>query len=404
MLQEEIGMKWVSTFSYLPINYGVTLAQAADQSQRILFDNNLNGSRVRLRLTNRYGTEPLCLSRVTIGTTEGETVNAPQAVTLNGGREICLAPGQEVWSDEVELAVRAGERLAVTTYVDAPQRIEGVCAFWSTTGPMVRLSRSGDYTGGGAFEEVPARAVYPVIEEDANPVKAFFFYGVSGVQVLTEDTVKTVVMFGDSITHMSYVYNALNQRLMAAYPGQVSVLNRGIGGNRVLHDATKVAELPGEGCLFGRAGVSRFEEDVFAQEHADVVLVLEGINDIMHPIQFNHPEEQVTPEELVEGYRRYIDIAHRHGAKIFGATITACGHRDYPADWLPKFEAIRQPVNERLRNGIGYDGCFDYDAAVRDEARPGYLLDECHIHDGLHPNDEGGARMAAQIDLSALMV
>lgn len=60
-------MKWVSAFSYLPINYGVTLAQMKDQTQRVIFDNNLNGSRIRLRLSNRYSSKSLKLENVSVG-------------------------------------------------------------------------------------------------------------------------------------------------------------------------------------------------------------------------------------------------------------------------------------------------------------------------------------------------
>lgn len=396
-------MKWVSSFSYLPVNYAVQLAEVEDQTQQILFDNNLNGGKIRLRFSNRHSNSAFHLKRVTVGIEQEGRIYHIRTITLNGNASISLAPGEEVWSDETELAVQAGDRLAVTSYVCERQSIESVCAFWSAIGPMVRLSRSGDYTDGSSFEEIASKEIYSVIAEDQNPVKAYFFYGVSGLQVLTDEEVKTVAMFGDSITHMSYVSNALIKRLYNAYPGKVTVLNRGIGGNRLLHDATKVAFLPAEGSCFGIAGVKRFEQNIFGEEHADAVLVLVGINDIMHPIQFDHLEEQITPEELQGGYQQLIEMAHRHGAKIFGATITPCGSDEYPADWLPRFEAIRIPVNERIRAGFGYDGFFDYDAAVRDVAKPGYMLFDCHIYDGLHPNDKGGALMAEQIDLVAIM-
>lgn len=149
--------------------------------------------------------------------------------------------------------------------------------------------------------------------------------------------------------------------------------------------------------------MKRFEENVFGQEQADVVLVLEGINDIMHPIQFACRKEQVTPQELVEGYQKYMEIAHRHHARIFGATITPCGNEEYPKDWLPAFEAIRLETNRRIREGIGYDGYFDYDEAVRDIHRAGYMKEEYHIGDGLHPNDRGGAAMAGKVQLEKLM-
>lgn len=396
-------MKWVSTFSYLPINYAVRLAEIEDQTQRILFDNNLNGQKIRLRFSNKYAASALTLQRVTVGIEKDNHINSIQTITLNGNTSIFLAPGEEVWSDEAELTVQAGDRLAITTYVGRRQPIESVCAFWSAVGPLVQLSPSGDYTDGDCFAEIASGELYPVIAEDPNPVKAYFFYGISGLQVWTDDDVKTVAMFGDSITHMSYVSNALMKRLYNAYPGRVTVLNRGIGGNRLLHDATKTDVLPAEGSCFGTAGIKRFEQDIFGDGHVDTVLVLIGINDIMHPIQFDHLYEQVTPEELQKGYQHLIETAHRHGAKIYGATITPCGSDEYPADWLPQFEAIRLPVNEHIRTGFGYDAYFDYDAVVRDSTKPGYMLPDCHICDGLHPNDKGGALMAEQIDLTTIM-
>lgn len=394
-------MKWVSAFDYLPINYGVQLAGVANQTQRITFDNNLSGEKVRVRLSNYWSKSPLTIHRMSVGIVEGDKVTQVQPVTKDGSDMMILAAGQESWSDEILLTVKAGDRIAVNTYVDKMQPVESVCAFWSSTGPSVCLSASGDYTDGSSFLEQPAEVVYPVIAADVN--KGYFFYGVSGVQVYTDDSVRTIAMFGDSITHMSYVSNALAKRLYAAYPGKVALVNRGIGGNRLLHDATQVSFLPADGACFGRAGIMRFEQNVFGKETVDAVLVLEGINDIMHPIQFDHPQECITAEELVCGYRYLISIARKHGAKIFGATITPCGHTDYPEHWLPKFEAVRREVNDRIRSGIGYDGLFDYDAAVRNDDRPGYMRDDCHIHDGLHPNDLGGVLMAGQVDLEAMM-
>ena len=47
--------------------------------------------------------------------------------------------------------------------------------------------------------------------------------------------------------------------------------------------------------------------------------------------------------------------------------------------------------------GAGVDGVIDDDAAVRDESRPGYMLEDCQIGDGVHPNDRGGSLMADAI-------
>ncbi len=393
-------MKWVSAFSYLPINYGIPLAEVGDQTQRVIFDNNLNGRKIRLRFSNRYSLKPLTIARISVGVASEGRVRDAAMVSRNGNPVIELKPGEECWSDELEYSIAAGEKIAISTYVKDRQEIGSICSLWAKGGLDVSLSESGDYVSGEAFTGYPMEEVYQMVREDTS--KGMAFYGFTGLQVLTDDSVKTIVAFGDSITHMSYVTNALYKRLYAAYPGQVTLLNRGIGGNRVLRDGIHADCITGEGSCFGIAGVDRFEKDVFGEEQVDTVLVLEGINDIMHPLQFGHTEEQVTSEELVKGYQQFIKTAHRHHARIFGATITPCGFDEYPEGWLPAFEEIRVKTNERIREGIGYDGYFDYDAAVRDPSRPAYAKEEYHIGDGLHPNDAGGAAMAGQVELGEL--
>lgn len=394
-------MKWVSAFSYLPINYNMSLAKIKNQTQRVIFDNNLNGEKIRLRFSNRYAKRPLVLQKVSIGMVEDGQVQNVSMVSLNGSTVVTLAPGEECWSDVIDFLVISGKKIAVSIYVKEQQEIESVCILWSKLGLVVTNGMNGDFTNGEEFADIPAEEIYAVVREDIN--KGMCFYGFSGVQVYTEDCVKTVAAFGDSITHMSYVTNALMRRLYDAYPGQVTLINRGIGGNRLLHDATYVEGIPGKGSLFGEAGIRRFEQDVFGEGDVDVVIVLEGINDIMHPVQFEHPEETITSENLENGYKKIIKIARKHCAKIFGATITPCGNKDYPDKWLAGFDAIRSAVNDRIRNGVGYDGYFDYEEAVRDEKYQGYIKEGYHIGDGLHPNDAGGAVMASKVDLIKIM-
>ena len=139
-------MKWVSAFSYLPVNYSVRLAEAADQTQRITFDNNLNGKTLRLCLSNRWSKSPLTLAKVTVGKAAGDGVRGVLPVTRDGSSRITLAPGEECWSDPVALPVQAGDRLAIQTYLDQTQSVESICAFWASTGPMVELSAAGDFS------------------------------------------------------------------------------------------------------------------------------------------------------------------------------------------------------------------------------------------------------------------
>ena len=394
-------MKWVSAFKYLSINYDACVATVGNRTQRVSFDNNLNGDRIRLRFTNRYGKMPLQMDHVTIGVMHESMILNTVSVTLSGKSVIRLEPGQEIFSDEIKLSVQAGERLVVNIYIGEEQHIGNICCLWSRTNGLVSLGE-GDQTNGQELDAATYSNILPMIRDDASPDKIMFFYGFDAVQVYTDDDVKVVAAFGDSITHMSYVTNALGKRLHASYPGKASLINCGIGGNRLVHDATYMEEIHQVVSAFGDAGVKRFERDVFEIDAVDSVLSLIGINDIMHPIQLEGKSEVTPPEEIMKGYKMIAEIAHSHGAKIYGATIMAAGNDDYPENWLTAIEKCRLSINDWIRGENDFDGYFDYDAVMRDDCSPDYLLPGVHLGDGLHPNDRGGQIMAAAVDLAKL--
>ncbi len=396
-------MKWVSSFKYLPINYGMTLATLSGRTQRVSFDNNLNGNKVRILFSNKYAKESLKLKRVTIGVEnkEGEIEKAAE-VTLKGLSKIVLNSGEEIYSDEVELTVKASDRLAVSIYLDQSQKIQSLCGYWARDGAETRCDIQGDETKGTISRRASMEEIYRFVKEDTSPLKGEFFFGFSAVQVFTDDHVKVIAAFGDSITAMSFFTNALQKRLYDKYPGQVTLLNIGIGGNRLLHDATWIPEAPAEGGLFGEAGVRRFEKDVFGTDKIDSIFCLMGINDIMHPVQFEGAEEAVSAEYLKKGYTYIAEKAHEHGSRIYGATIMPCGNKEYPKEWIQYFEKTRVAVNEWIRTQNPYDGYFDFDAILRDDSMPSYLREEAHIGDGLHPNTMGGKMIAECMQLSVL--
>ena len=77
-------------------------------------------------------------------------------------------------------------------------------------------------------------------------------------------------------------------------------------------------------------------------------------------------------------------------------------NRQYPEGWLELFDKPRAAVNEWLKNTDEFEMVFDYDVAVRDETKAGYMKEGFHIGDGLHPNEKGGAAIADAIDLKLL--
>lgn len=388
-------MKWVSIFKYKKIGYGENIAAAENITQRVSLYNNVNASKLRIRFTNLYSNNELKIAKVTIAK-EGSSIN--EKVTVRNMNEIKLDPGEEVFSDTIDIEISVGDRLVVSLYYKEKQNMDSICCFWADGGCEVSYY-DGDCTESGEVNPSDSKGTLPEItsdflRNDVNIGMMKIFSGFDTVQALTEDDVKVIAGFGDSITHMSFYTNALQKRLYEAHPGKLTFINCGIGGNRLLNDATYVKAAGKELVLFGKAGVKRFEEDVYELDEVTSVLSLIGINDIMHPILLEEKSETVSGEELIEGYKKIIELAHGRDTKIFMGTITPCGNSEYPDWWLSKFEAARNMANDWIRNCSLIDGIFDFDRELADENRPGYMLDNCNIGDGLHPNTLGGERMA----------
>lgn len=395
-------MKWVSVFKYLSIEYGENIAFAMDQTQRVSFESNIDGDRMRIRFTNRYGRNDLIIERATIGKEKSPYITDVENITFGGKQGVVLAPGGELFCDEINYDVWAGDRLVVSIYFKGRQDIDSICCFWADGGARVQWLL-GDVTNGLDADRAPVAVIAPYIKDDPNFHMMRMFTGFDAVQVMASDDIRTVAAFGDSITHMSFYTNALQRRLYDGFFGRVSFINSGIGGNRLVDDATFVPEAGKRLIFFGEAGVKRFERDVFELDEVDAVMVLIGINDIMHPVQLEGKRTGTSAEEIIEGYRKIIDCAHENGAEVFFGTITPCGNGDYPWEWLPIFEKIRGEVNDWIRKGESIDGFFDFDREVADPAKPGYMLSTCNIGDGLHPNSRGGKKMADCVDIKTVI-
>ena len=103
-------------------------------------------------------------------------------------------------------------------------------------------------------------------------------------------------------------------------------------------------------------------------------MLLEGINDISFPaIPGAPPTERVTRDELIEGYRKFIEKAHLQSIKVIGATLLP-----WEGVWTfsEHAEAIRGGVNQWIRTGGLFDRVIDFDAVMRDPVHPRRLPHE----------------------------
>src|SRR6185369_11992783 len=170
-------------------------------------------------------------------------------------------------------------------------------------GPQTNyLSLPGDFTGATTFVATTTQS----------------FYFLTAVEVRASENARAVVTIGDSVTDgfastpdMNQRWpNLLADRLQSRHrTSDVSVLNAGIIGNRILHD------------LVGTGALARLDRDVLAQTGAKYLIVLQGNADILIPGLIGAPAEEVTAEQIIQGHRQIINRAHAMGLRVYGGTL-----------------------------------------------------------------------------------
>jgi lysophospholipase L1-like esterase len=234
---------------------------------------------------------------------------------------------------------------------------------------------------------------------DPQTITAWTF--LAGVDVEAPATAGTVVAFGDSITDGARSTpdtnrrwpNVLATRLLARKGRELGVVDAGIGGNRILHDAQSYV-------AFGVNALARFDRDVLEQPGAKYVVILEGINDLGHAGSSATLSETVSAEDLIAGLRQLIEGAHERGVKIYGATLTPFEGTVFEGYFSAEKEIKRKALNEWIGTGKAFDGVIDFDKVVRDPAHPDRVLPAFDSGDHLHPSDAGYKAMGDSIDLA----
>jgi lysophospholipase L1-like esterase len=377
--------QWVGTWAAAPAPAeNIPVVGFNNQTLRMNPSISLGGDRLRVRISNAYGSRPLALGAAAIALREkGAAIVAGSARKLSfGGRaSAVIAAGAVAFSDPVELAVPALADLAVSVHLPGE-----VLANFAITGRYARqtnyISPPGNYI---------ADTVMPV----GNLTDQWFF--LCGVDVLAPKEAGGVVALGDSLTdgNISTIDafcrwpDQLARRLVARGGRPIGVMNNGLGGNRILHD------------IRGDSGLRRFDRDVLAQPGVTHAIVMLGTNDLRN--RWAKPEEEVTAEQMIAGLQQMAARAHSAGVKLIGATLTPFGNETYMANaWNPTREKHRVAVNAWIRESGALDGLADFDAALRDPELPTQMraVDDCG--DGLHPSDSGYCKMGDAIDLALL--
>ncbi|WP_328379806.1 GDSL-type esterase/lipase family protein [Streptomyces sp. NBC_00440] len=370
-----------------PGSSGQSAEGFTDRTLRMVVHLSAGGDQFRLRFSNAYGERPLDVGPVTVARRAKDAAVVPgtlRRATFLHEPSTTVPVGAEAVTDPVRLSVRADTDLVVSFRLP------------TTTGPTTwhpwasqtsYISTSGDHTADASGAAFPERTT------------SWFF--LRAVDVAGARAAGTVVAFGDSITEGGATTTDTNQRWpdvlarrLAQLPPsrRLSVVNAGIGGNRLLTDAGPT----GAGANnLGRSAESRFDRDALTLPAVRDVIVSLGNNDLGSNAGV-HPGEPLTASQLIAGFGRLAARARAAGARVHLATITPNGKLDARA------EKIRTEVNQWIRSGDADGSVIDFDAAVRDPADPHRLLPAYNSGDTVHPNDAGLRAMAECVRLSTL--
>ena len=379
---------WVASWAASPMA-GTT--SFSDQTVRNIIYTSVGGNRLRVQVSNTFGSAPLTVGDVSVGVVLDGAQLVPgtsHAVTFSGKRSVTIPAGAQVLSDPVTMRVRPLEELAVSLYL--PTATGG--ATNHAIAEQTNYIAAGDHVGDAAATSYTSTTGS--------------WYFVDGLDVRSATASGTIVAFGDSITDgyqsesgsnarwPNYLARRLDALLGDTAPG---VVDEGISGNRILNNSS----------CFGVSALSRFERDALSQPGVKAVILLEGINDIGFA---GNPDTgcsipndpNVTAAQIEAGYRALIKMAHAAGVKIYLGTLTpfAGSNPTYGGYYgTPHGEALRAAVNNWIRTSSGANGVIDFAKATEDPYNPLFLNPVYNSGDSLHPGDLGYEAMADAIPL-----
>jgi lysophospholipase L1-like esterase len=351
-----------------------------NQTVRMIVHTSIGGHRVRVQLSNAFGTGPLQIGAAHIALHDKDSAivaGSDHALTFSGRGSAVIPPGAEMLSDPLDFEVPALGDLVISLFVP----VEAATPTIHLTGlHTTYISQPGDFTASAAID---------------NPTTRELWYWIDGVDVLAPAKSAAIVAFGDSITDGATSTPNTN----SSWPSQlavrlaankstkdVAIVNEGISGNRLLGDGAGVNAL------------ARFDRDVLSQPGVKWVIVLEGINDIgIGNMAGAPPSEHPSTDDLIAAHKQIIERAHEYGIKAIGATLTPYLGAAYATD---AGEAQREALNDWIRTSGAYDAVIDFDKTVQDPANPKQILASFNIRDHLHPNDAGYKAMAAAVNLT----
>lgn len=325
---------------------------------RQIIQVSCGGSRVRLSLSNRYGSGDTEIRSVYIAPAlDSCLIDAARSryLTFKGRRSVTILPGERVVSDALDFNLNPLQRVSVTIVYGKRVPEHATSHRGSRTTSYIAV---GNVKPGHAFRTVE---------------RVDHWYNIARLEV--EGEAPVVAVLGNSITDgRGTTTNAQNRwtdimarRMNAESP--FGVLNLGIGGNCVISGG------------ISEPALKRYHNDILTQNGVRHLIIYEGTNDI----GLSDGDPVALADSLIAAYQTIIAASHAAGLKVLMATITPTKGNGWYSE---QHEVARQRVNAWIRQSSGFEGVVDFDALVRDPSEPDRLRSE-YSEDWLHLNPKG---------------
>lgn len=158
--------------------------------------------------------------------------------------------------------------------------------------------------------------------------------GIAKANFNTEHGIRNLVFWGKEVDENSYLALGILKRLNKYYGTD----NSEIKFEKVLSD--------------------RFDEEVFNKNNANLVLVVNSINDLIRLESDKLKEDEEFLNLIIKKFVRLIEIAHKNRARIIFTTIPSF------SDENKSLENVRNEINSWIRKSTFLDGYLDLDKIV----------------------------------------
>ncbi|ELU5587246.1 alpha/beta hydrolase fold domain-containing protein [Clostridium perfringens] len=158
--------------------------------------------------------------------------------------------------------------------------------------------------------------------------------GIAKANFNTEHGIRNLVLWGKEVDENSYLSLRILKRLHKYYGTD----NSEIKFEKVLSD--------------------RFDEEVFNKNNANLVLVVNSINDLIRLECNKLKEDEDNLNLIIKRFVRLIEIAHKNRARIIFTTIPPFSGEN------KNLEDVRNEINSWIRKSTFLDGYLDLDKIV----------------------------------------